>query len=148
MRFKFVNAGESLESLRVFPLEDLDIGLFCIEDVIVYGEESQEGEEQSNRWEEMPHVMVVVKGREAARYNLIIVLNVTEMKWKELLKQKSYHYIISFWDVSVLIWWSTTRSNSWIIFPWEVLAIFFNFIGINSKDKTSWSEWYDWNGRS
>ena len=80
VRFKFVNAEESLESLRVFPLEDLDIGLFCIEDVIVYGEESEEGEEQSNRGEEMPHVMVVVKGREAARYNSIIVLNVTEMK--------------------------------------------------------------------
>ena len=111
MRFKIVNAEESLESLRVFPLEDLDIGLFCIEDVIVYGEKSQEGEEQSNRWEEMPHVMVVVKGREAARYNLIIVLNVTEMKWKELLKQKSYHYIISFWDVSVLIWWMSLSGS-------------------------------------
>ena len=67
MRFKFINAEESLESLRVFPLEHLDIGLFCIEDVIVYGEKSEEGEEESNRGEEMPHVVVVVKGHEAAR---------------------------------------------------------------------------------
>ena len=102
--------GKSCE-FESFSSRRLDIGLFCIEDVFVYGEESQEGEKQSNRGEEMPHVMVVVKGREAARYNLIIVLNVTEMKWKELLKQKSYHYIISFWDVSVLIWWMSLSGS-------------------------------------